>query len=207
MPHERVVAALRTQLARRPAGARRVGWKLGGGIAEIDSVTGGRPAIGHLTSATQLTDGSTYAGGGTALHADTEVVVELGEDRDIVAAGVALEIVDIARPPHDLEGIVAGNVFHRAFALGPLMPWPGRFDGAARSIVDGEVRAEARADDDHAEIVATAAELLAAVGERLRPGDRILTGSVTQVAVAPGDEIAAEIDGLGRVALTIAAQS
>jgi 2-keto-4-pentenoate hydratase len=203
MPHERVVAALRAQLERRPAAAGRVGWKIGGDIAEIEAVTGGRPAIGHLTSASLLADGSVYAGGGRALHADTEVAVELGDDGHIVAAGVALEIVDVARPPDDLEGIVAGNVFHRAFALSPVIAWPGRLDAAARALIDGEVRAEGRAVGDYAGAVRTVAELLGAVGERLRPGDRILTGSITQVPVAPGDAVAAEIDGLGRVALRI----
>jgi 2-keto-4-pentenoate hydratase len=47
------------------------------------------------------------------------------------------------------------------------------------------------------------ARLLEPMGERLRPGDRIFAGSETQVAVAPGDEVAAEIDGLGRVAVSL----
>jgi 2-keto-4-pentenoate hydratase len=202
MPDERLVAALRAQLERRPAGARRVGWKLGGHIDEVEAVTGGRPAIGYLTSATLRSDGEVYAGGGGALHADTELVVELGADGEIAAACVALEIVDLARPPDDLEGIVAGNVFHRAFALGPPASPP--VAATARSVVNGDVRAEARVRGDHGEVVRTVAELLAAVGEELLPGDRILTGNVTQVPVWPGDEVAAEIDGLGRVALTIA---
>jgi len=47
------------------------------------------------------------------------------------------------------------------------------------------------------------ARLLGAVGERLRAGDLILSGSVTQVGVAAGDKVRAEIDGLGSVALTV----
>jgi 2-keto-4-pentenoate hydratase len=46
--------------------------------------------------------------------------------------------------------------------------------------------------------------MLEAAGERLQTGDRIITGSVVQVPVAPGDEVVAEIDGIGRVGLTIA---
>jgi hypothetical protein len=91
--HPCLVAALREQLSRRPPGARRLGWKIGGGIAEIEAVTGGLPAFGHLT--------------------------------------------------------------------------------------------------------------LDSVGERPEPGDVVLTGSVTQVPVSAGDHVAAEIDGLGRVALQL----
>ena len=71
--HPRLLAALREQLSRRPPGARRIGWKLGGDIAEVEAVTGGLPAIGHLTSASLLTDGDAYEAGGASLHADTEV--------------------------------------------------------------------------------------------------------------------------------------
>jgi hypothetical protein len=78
--HPRLAAALKTQLERRRAaldqGARRVGWKIGGNIPEVDEVTGGRPAIGHLTSASLLDDGGTYRPSAAALHAD--VVIAAG---------------------------------------------------------------------------------------------------------------------------------
>jgi 2-keto-4-pentenoate hydratase len=205
----RLVAALRAQLARRPSGARRVGWKIGADIAEVEEVTGGGPAIGSLTSATLLGDGDRYDARGAALHADTELVLVLGRDvgaeddvaSAVAAVGVAVELVDLARPPGGLEGIVAANVFHRAFALGPAAPQ--RPYGDARSVVNGEVRAGAPARVDHEATVSIVARLLAAAGERLQRGDRILAGSLTQVAVRPGDTVAAEVDGIGRVAVTI----
>jgi hypothetical protein len=43
------------------------------------------------------------------------------------------------------------------------------------------------------------ARLLAGVGERLRRGDWIITGSVVQVAVRPGEEVIADFGELGRV--------
>ena len=70
--------------------------------------------------------------------------------------------------------------------------------------MNGQVRAAGHARGDYGETVQTVARLLGAVGERLRRGDRILAGSVTQVAVLPGDQVLAEIEGLGRVAVTIA---
>lgn len=216
--HPRLLAALEVQLQRRRAvleqGGRHVGWKIGGDIPEVEEVTGGAPAIGYLTSASWLPDGAVYrADPGAALHADTEVVIELGRDvaafdaagaaAAIAGVAVGLELVDLARPPGGLEGVVAGNVFHRAFALGPTTPVPLPLHAEARSIVNGRVRETGRARGDLVETVRTVARLLEAAGERLRRGDRILSGSVTQVAVAPGDDVRAEIRGLGSVNLTV----
>lgn len=217
--HPRVVAALEAQLQRRRAvlghGARHVGWKIGGGIPEVDAVTGGTPALGYLTSASLLPGGGVYRGdAGAALHADTEVVIELGRDVDgvpdpdtaaatIAGLAVGLELVDLGRPPGGLEGIVAGNVFHRAFALGPIVPVMLPLDAEARSIVNDRLRETGRPRGDYGETVRTMAGLLGAVGERLRRGDRIFSGSVTQVRLAAGDEVRAEIDGLESVALTV----
>jgi 2-keto-4-pentenoate hydratase len=49
-----------------------------------------------------------------------------------------------------------------------------------------------------------AAHLLEAVGERLRPGDLLITGSVVQTAVRPGERVVADLGALGRVEATIA---
>ena len=88
--------------------------------------------------------------------------VDVAGDATAAIAGLAvgLELVDLGRPPGDLEGIIAGNVFHRAFALGQFTPIT-------------------------------------------LPLGLILSGSVTQVSLAAGDEVRAEIDGLGSVALSV----
>jgi 2-keto-4-pentenoate hydratase len=218
--HPRLAAALEAQLdhwrSTKRAGAAHVGWKVGGDIAEIDAVTGGRPGLGHLTSASLLADGDRYDPGGANLHADTELVVEVGRDvgpeldaahaaAAVTGVCVALELVNLTRPPDDLEGIVAANVFHRAFVLGRDARPPLAAGAVARSVVNGDVRASAPARVDVGEAVVTIARLLAAAGERLRRGDRILTGAITQVAIRPGETVAAEIDGLGRVAVTLGA--
>ena len=41
------------------------------------------------------------------------------------------------------------------------------------------------------------------MGERVKAGDRLIMGSIVQAAVAPGDEVVAELRGLGSVQLTI----
>jgi catechol 2,3-dioxygenase-like lactoylglutathione lyase family enzyme len=66
------------------------------------------------------------------------------------------------------------------------------------------VRAEAASEADLAELVRVVARLLGAMGERLQTGDRIITGSVVQVAVRPGDEVVADLGDLGRVELVVA---
>jgi 2-keto-4-pentenoate hydratase len=213
----RLAAALTIQLeqwrATLDSGALRVGWKLGIGDSER---IGEGPAVGHLTSATQLEPGSMHWGrGGARLHADAEVGIELGADvapnadrnasrAAIAGYGAALELVDLGAPPGSAEEIVAANVFHRAFALGSLdRPWPS--DGVeGRLIVNGEARASAAAPPDYADLLLAVAALLDAVGERLRAGDRMLMGSVVQVPIAAGDEVIADLGTLGRVGLTIA---
>jgi hypothetical protein len=196
---QRLVAALRQQLAQRPVGARRVGWKYGSGDAErID----GEVAVGNLTAATTLADGGTYRGGGGELRADAEVAVELGPRGEISGYAAALEICDLARRGAP-EEIVASNIFHCAVAFGRFREMlPPDVSGAL--VVNGEVRAASRIADDVGDRVTAVARVLAAVGESLRPGDRIITGLIVQVPLAPGDDVVADLGQLGRVALTIA---
>jgi 2-keto-4-pentenoate hydratase len=183
-------------------GAERVGWKLGIGSSER---IGGQLVVGHLTSATRLEDGATYrAADAVNLHADAEVALELGRDDAVTGFGAALELVDLGDSPGDPEGIVATNVFHRAFVLGPFHPALPTGSVEVGLVVNGDVRASARAPDDFTDRICAAGRLLGAMGERLRAGDRIITGNVVQVAVAPGDEVIADFGELGRLRLEIA---
>jgi len=194
----RLAAALCEQLALRPAGTGRVGWKYGsGGSERIDGEIG----VGNLTTATTLEDGGTYRGGGRGLHADAEVAVELGPDGEITGYAAALEICDLARRG-TAEDVVASNVFHCAVVFGLFVnALPAVLEGAL--IVDGEVRDAARAATDVAGRVAAVGRVLAAVDESLRPGDRIITGLTVQVSVASANLVAADLGALGRVALRI----
>jgi 2-keto-4-pentenoate hydratase len=95
-------------------------------------------------------------------------------------------------------------VFHRAFALsGAVDRLPeGGVEGSL--IVRGERVAAARAAPDLAARVRAAADLLRDMGKELRPGDWIITGSVVQVPIEPGDDVVADLGPLGRPRLTIA---
>ncbi|HEV2775423.1 MAG TPA: fumarylacetoacetate hydrolase family protein [Solirubrobacteraceae bacterium] len=217
--HPRVAAALSAQLARWRAaldgGERRIGWKLGLNFPEVEAVIGREPIIGYLTTGTLLATGESYSPqDGVQLRAETEVALVIGEDvaadanadtarAAVVGAAVALEIVDVSRPPADLEGIVVENAFHRAFVLGPAHRIdPSRREG--RLLVNGNLRASATAGADHGDVVRAVAQLLAAAGEQLQRGDHILCGALTHVAIQPGDEVKAEIQTLGAVTLKIA---
>jgi 2-keto-4-pentenoate hydratase len=212
----RLVSALSDQFAHwrssLGAGAQRVGWKLGVGDRER---IGEGPVAGHLTSATQLEPEGVYqAGEPVDLRADAEVALELahdvdpGADRDSALAaiggyGAALEIVDLGHPTDAAETVVARNVFHRAFALGGLdRSWP-RAQVEGQLIVNGETQASAEATADIAELVLAVAALLGAMGARLEAGDRLITGSIVQIPIRPGAQVAADLGALGRVQLTI----
>ena len=216
----RVVAATAEQLAQwradLQAGGERVGWKSGLNIAEVQERLGLRePVIGHLLSSTLLESGESFsASDSTALRAEAEIALEVGPDVDgaatadeareaILGFGVAIELVDVGRPPADLEGIVAANVFHRAFVLGPSRPAVA--DGIeAQLTVGGELCGSAPIPDDFAETVLVVARLLGAVGERLRAGDRILAGALVHVPVETGQIVRTEAGPLGAVEVAIA---
>jgi len=195
----RLVAAMREQLSRRPDSAERVGWKYGSGL---DEQIGGDHVVGHLTSATVLADGDTYRGGGAKLQADVEVAVEVGDDLTSSRYGVALEICDVALDG-TIEDVVIDNDFHRAVAFGRFadaLP-----DGCEGSLaVNGERRAGGLASEDLVERLGGVDRVLRAVGEQLRPGDRVITGLIVNTRVASGDEVEATLDSVGSVALRIA---
>jgi catechol 2,3-dioxygenase-like lactoylglutathione lyase family enzyme len=194
----RLVAATRAQLARRQAlldaGAQRYGWKVGAGERER---LGGM-VVGHLTTATLLPPNGEYRPGpAERTHADAEVAVLIGPDGRAAAHAAALEICDLAGDDGP-EAVVAGNVFHRAvaeFGAGP--PTTGRL------VVDDQVRHEAAVPDDLVERVERVRCVLGAVGERLLPGDVVITGSVVQCPVRPGERVRAELSRLAPVELGV----
>lgn len=187
----------RAQLA---IGAGRIGWKLGRGIPEADEFG---PLLGYLTSLTRLEPGSVYrAGAARELRIDAEVALEVSREQDVVGYAAALELVDLGRPPDDFETIVAENLFHRAFSVGPTQPTlPESVE--ARVIVNGELRGSGEGLSDYSAAVKRVAQLLRSAGERLEAGDRIITGAIVQVPVAVGDEVVVELGELGQVSVRI----
>jgi 2-keto-4-pentenoate hydratase len=202
------------QLVRRreilAQGAQPIGWKIGFNIPEIQQRLGiDRPLAGFLTTDGLLDHGATWSlsAGGEVL-VESEVAVELGDDaRSIVALLPALELADPPDLSIELEQILAGDIFHRAVAFGPRVETTQ--PGDARILVNGELEHEVDAPTAGArldEMVGVVADRLAAAGEKLRAGDRIITGVLAPPhTAAPGDRVRLEIAGIGAVELEFSA--
>jgi hypothetical protein len=75
----------------------------------------------------------------------------------------------------------------------------------ARASINGEAKDEGEADPDVAQRRFAAAAVLSGLGQGLRRGDRIITGLIVQVPIAPGERLETEISALGSVQLSIVA--
>jgi 2-keto-4-pentenoate hydratase len=183
-------------------GAEPLGWKIGFNVPAIQKRLGlDRPLAGFLTTDT-LVEGSWDE---YPVMVESEVAVEIADDsRSIGAVLPALELTDPPDLDIELEGILAGNIFHRAVAFGPRAE--GAEPGAARILVNGEEQHALSADEAGAklgEMVEVVAQRLADAGEELTPGDRIITGVLAPPHEAsPGDTVRLELDGVGGVELS-----
>jgi 2-keto-4-pentenoate hydratase len=222
----RVERGMERQLAARRAridvGARPIGWKVGFGSAAAMAGLGiSAPLVGFLTDAGIVAEGSTYSiSGWTQPMLEPEVAVRIagdvrsGSSRDevetaIAAVGPAIELVDVDPPPTDVEEICAGNIYHRGVALGPTRPGASLAGATGRVFTDG-IEAAYTADPQElpgevVPLVAQVADVLGALGERLRAGDVVITGSiVTPLAIRAGSTVRYELDPLGTIELTFA---
>lgn len=186
------------------AGAERVGWKVGFNTSAAQQEAGIiEPVVGYLTSATTVKYGAHLSlEGVTRAMVEPEVAIEVGDDDDAVALAAALEVVDVNAPFSDLEGVVAGNIFHRAALLGDFRPnYPPPRKAAV--LVNGHPQQQAEVSGfDATETIDLVARTLAEAGERLEPGDKIIAGSLTPpVEVSPGDIVGVQLDNLGMVQL------
>lgn len=187
-------------------GAEPVGWKIGFNLREFQEKLGiDAPLAGFLTTNSLLDDGAEWSLGDQGdVVVESEVAVEMGEDgRSVAALLPALELADPPDLEQDVETILAGNIFHRGVAFGPRGETGA--PGPARILVNGDVQHEIdgeRAARDLEQMVEAVAARLEAADERLRPGDRIITGVLAPPHRAqPGDTVRLELDALGGVEL------
>jgi 2-keto-4-pentenoate hydratase len=201
-------AQLRALRERTANGERRVGWKVALNDPRVQEALGiAQPVIGYLASGTEIRSGDAHSlAGATRPAVEPEMAVHVGEGGAVAGLGPALEVIDVDLPFDDLERVMAGNVFHRAVVLGPVIAGRTAVEGLSASFrCDGR---ECHAIDVEAaaippgEAVALVSGYLESVGESLQEGDAIIAGSlVTALPAAAGERWELHVEDLGSVAL------
>jgi 2-keto-4-pentenoate hydratase len=192
---ERQLEARRKRLE---AGEHPIGWKVGfGAPASLKSLGLEAPLVGFLTEEVLLPPGSTVSVQGWSRPAvEPEVAVYMKDDlpgitdsqtaeRAIGALGPAIEIADVNFPPKDVEAILAGNIYNRHVILGrsDISRAGCKLDGLVGYVYrNGELSASVTdlqaLTGNFIGIVQHVANLLSTVGEELRAGEVIITGSI-----------------------------
>lgn len=212
-PADRISAGMARQLAARAAaleaGAAHRGWKVAfatppsRAAAAVD-----RSVVGFLTDATELASGAEIAiGDWTRPTIEAELAIHVGDELEVAAVAVAIEVVDLDLPVDATEDVLAGAVFHRHYVIGEPRSGDDVADVHIRALVDDELVA---AQDDPCSVIGTLPEIVTTVadelhrhGEQLRPGDLIMGGSTIPLhPVSPGRRLRVEADGLGTLELT-----
>ena len=207
------LALRRSRLA---AGHRHLGWKVGfGAPAAMESLRLDGPLVGFLTDGSLVApDEEVSIQGWVRAVAEPELAAWIRSDvptaaspdevrAAIGALGPAIELADVDPQPEDVEQILAGNIFHRRVILGHRDP------ARAGASLEGFVGRVWVDDDQVAEVsdpeavtgpllrvVAHVAATLAAVGEGLKAGDIVITGSIVPpIPLAAPAQIRFEIPG------------
>lgn len=215
----RVAEGTRRQLAERDRmlaseGTHRLGWKLGLGAPparEKWEIKG--PAVGFITDATLLGTGATQSLAGWEKPAlEAEVAVRVAVDSDgarVGALGLAIELADLGSGAADLADILSGDIFHRRTVLAALEVDPSTAVDAITVRRDGETIDVAEdptllVGGTPAEMIAYLDRYLTGLGEELRDGDVIITGStIPLVDCSKGGHFEVSSPGFPPVAVTL----
>jgi 2-keto-4-pentenoate hydratase len=208
----RITRGMSNQLAERrtriAAGEKPLGWKVGfGAPAAMKALDIDAPLIGYLLQSAMLPTGATVSlNGWRKPAAEAEIAVHMkhdlqaGADRDAVKAaiagiGPAIELADVTFAPDDVEKILAGNIYQRHVIVGACDTTRAgaRLDGIRCRVMRKNAEIANTADPQAATgeiiaIVGHVANTLAAHGERLRAGEVIITGSITQPLFVRAEE-------------------
>jgi 2-keto-4-pentenoate hydratase len=224
--HAGMSAQLRLRRERIGAGDAPLGWKVGfGSPAAMEKLGITAPLIGFLMQSGRLAPGATVPlAGWTKSVGECEIAVHMGADlaagsdeataqRAIAALGPAIELVDLVRPPEEVETILAGNIYQRHAVLGAAD------HSRAGGLVEGIRGVVLRNGSEHATttdpqaatgeligIVRHVADTLAAFGEKLSAGDVIITGAIVPPfpPVEPGEEIVFRLEPIGTISVRFA---
>lgn len=215
---------LKLRQGRLDAGEKSIGWKVGfGAPASLEALRLDAPLVGFLTDKVLLDSGSALSiAGWTKPAAEPEIAVYLNRDLPgvsdretiqaaISAIGPAIEIADVHFPPNDVEAILAGNIYNRHVIL-------GKSDNSrAGCTLDGLVGRIYRNGQEIATvtdlqvltgnfigIVQHVANLLASLGQMLRSGDVIITGSIVPpLWIERDEEIRFDLDPIDKLTIRL----
>ncbi|UJA20455.1 hypothetical protein HJD18_09725 [Thermoleophilia bacterium SCSIO 60948] len=217
MADERIDKGMQSQLAtreRESAERPPVGWKLGfGTAAAMEKLSISEPLVGYLTEATRIDGGaevdlSVFSNP----KLEPELAITMGSDLPqdatddevraaIASVGPAFEIADLDPDEDSVERILAGDIFHRGFALGAA--------GPADLIDDPQMRLTgADGEDQELDVYGATGEpigllrslagTLAAQGQTLGAGDVVICGSIIPPSDPnPGESYALALEGAG----------
>jgi 2-keto-4-pentenoate hydratase len=222
----RVVAGAARMLAERErrlgAGERRLGYKLAFGSPPARSRFGlAGPLVGFFNDANLVEDGAAVSIGAWSRPAlEPEIALHLREDvpagasREVAAGAVgalgpAIELADVDPRLVDVEEILADDLYQRHVILGPADPARAGADASgitASVLMDGEEIAATEdptaACGDLVGLVQHTADMLQALGERLRRGDVVIAGSVTPLVwPQPGQTALVRLAPLGELSV------
>jgi len=200
---ERVKRGMQAQLDDRrrriAAGERALGWKVGfGAPAAMSALDIEQPLVGYLMHSGLIASGTEVPFSAFTQPAiEPEIAVYLGKDvaggsdattieAAIAAVGPAIEIADVTfAPTEGVERILAGNIYQRGIVLGAVDEHRAgaRLTGLTATIrrngVDIEIPDEIESNTGRLiDVVATVADTLAAMGERLSAGELVIAGSI-----------------------------
>ena len=206
------------------AGEKLIGWKVGfGAPAAMERLKIDAPLVGFLTDGALVRSGATISfAGWTKPAAEPEIAVYMGSDlldtsnratiqSAIASIGPAIELADINFPPEDVEAILSGNIYNRHVILGQTDPSRAGcvLDGLVGHIHRNGMEVASTTDPqastgDLIDIVRHVADLLAAVGERLRAGEVIITGSIVPpLWIASEEEIRFTLDPIDTISINL----
>jgi len=217
-------AQLKSRRERLEKGENPIGWKVGfGAPASLQNLGLSAPLVGFLTEHVLLPDDSTLSvSGWTRPAAEPEVAVYLKQDLPgitdmetaqaaIGALGPAIEVADVNFPPQDVEAILAGNIYNRHVLLGTsdVARAGCNLDGLVGRVYRNGRETAAVTDlqaltGNFIEIVQHVANLLASVGETLRAGEVIITGSIVPpIWIESTEEIHFHLDPIDKLKITL----
>ena len=192
-------------------GATVLGWKAGLGAPTMRTSLGlAAPLVGFLFDTSRLRSGATVdVTPWTAPRAEAEIAVRLDADvpdgaseteaiAAVAALAPAIELVDLSPPPLDPTEVLAGNIYHRAWLIGPFAPVGGTLTLEDRSLTvtmpDGRtvvVEALEALTGTAGAVLAEVARMAGRIGRGLRADDVVMLGSVVPPhPVAPGEALA-----------------